>query len=1164
VEIRLLGPLQVRDGDGVVLLPRRQQRALLAALALRPNEVVSTDRLVADLWGERAPASATGSLQNTVSALRKLLGRDVLLTQPPGYRLALEPESVDAHRFERLLAEARSSDAAHRAEVLAEALALWRGPALADLDEGDFARLEAARLDELRVTALEERIDAELELGAHAALVGELETLVATHPLRERLRGQLMLALYRCGRQAEALEVYRAARLALADELGLDPSLELQELERRVLRQDPSLAPPARHVPDAASVAAERRLVSVLVAIPPTHDDPEALRQVLDDLLEATRDTLSRHGGELERFGPEGLVAVFGAGSPRDDDALRAVAAAKELGLPAGVATGEMVGGAGAVFARAAELARGQGVQLDGRTHALVSAVRRLDAPLVGRAEELAQLTAELDAARDEGRCRVVTVLGEPGIGKSRLARELVLHARAETAVLITRCLAYGEGATFLPLLSALRRIEPEAVLADEEDAVLVIERLAALTGETDGASLGESYWAVRRLLEALAASRPVLLVFDDLHWAEPALLDLVDYLAERAAVPVLVLCLARPELERPLGETIRLGPLADEHARLVLLAAAELDEQTQERIVERAEGNALYVQQLAAYAAESGEGLPPTLAAVLAGRLGQLEAAERTVLQRAAVVGKEFTRGAVAALVDDVPVDAQLASLGRRGLIRAARDAEPGDDAYRFHHGLLRDAAYATLTKRDRARLHERHAAWLDRDGPGDDALVGYHLEHAAGLLRSLGEAADELGTAAGDRIGLAAMRAWRQNDARAAVGLLRRATALLPPGERRAELLCELALALLNAGEGDVRDVLARADDEARAAGSRRVSARIAVERSALDFRDGTTAAAELLETALGATGLLAAAGDDRALGRAWLAVGLVHEWACRYADAADAARLAREGYERATFSPAAINSVLAYSLLYGPSHLLDAISQCGDLRERSPDRLSSAHAVAALGALAALEERFADARQLCHEARELYESIGGERVVRWNWSSNAVLVERRAGELDAAAAIAQEARDYFAQRGERPYESTWAARLAELLYWSEEYDAAARAVAGAREGAVGHDVYVQFLWRSTSAKLSARAGRAEDAEQLSGEALQLAAASDSPLLLADLWLARAEVLRLGGRPEEAAGAADRARALLREKGDSAGLAEIDRLLSPRQTKSPTGLFV
>ena len=603
------------------------------------------------------------------------------MTQAPGYRLAVDADSVDATRFESLLEAARAAEPAARAELLRDALALWRGPALADLDEEDFARLEAARLDELRVAAHEERVDAELEVGRHAALVGELETLVATHPLRERLRGQLMLTLYRCGRQAEALEVYRAARLALADELGLDPSPELQELERRVLRQDPSLAAPVTPVADVSPASVERRLVSVLVAVPPAEDDPETLRGRLDDVLASARDILARHGGGLERFGPEGLVAVFGAEAPRDDDAIRATAAAEELGLRAGVATGESVSGAGAVFVRAAELARGPGVQLDERTHALVHAVRRLDAPLVGRVEELARLTGELAAVREDGRCRVVTVLGEPGIGKSRLARELVLSTGAEAHILVARCLSQGEGATFLPLLSALRRIEPEAVLAGELDGTLVLERLAALAGNTDAASLGESYWAVRRLLEALAASRPVLLVLDDVHWAEPALLDLVDYLADRAAVPLLVLCLARPELERALGETTRLGPLADEHALLVVQSAAELDEQTQERIVGLAEGNPLYVEQLAAYAAESGEGLPPTLDAVLAGRLGQLEADERAVLQRAAVVGKEFTRGAVAALIE-APVDAKLASLGRRDSSARRRTPNPATTA--------------------------------------------------------------------------------------------------------------------------------------------------------------------------------------------------------------------------------------------------------------------------------------------------------------------------------------------------------------------------------------------------------------------------------------------------------------------------------------------------
>ncbi|MBA3243638.1 MAG: AAA family ATPase, partial [Actinobacteria bacterium] len=242
MEIRLLGALQLARADALVPLPRRQQRALLAVLALRAGEIVSTDRLIEDLWGADAPRSALGSLQNAVSSLRKAVGPDALLTEPPGYRLAIERAAVDALRFERLVEEARTAPPRERGPLLADALALWRGPALADLAFEPFAAMEIARLEELRLTAVEERLAVDLELGLHAALVPELEVLVTSNPLRERLRGQLMLALYRSGRQAEALAVYRATRLALADELGLAPSRELQELEQAILRQDASLS----------------------------------------------------------------------------------------------------------------------------------------------------------------------------------------------------------------------------------------------------------------------------------------------------------------------------------------------------------------------------------------------------------------------------------------------------------------------------------------------------------------------------------------------------------------------------------------------------------------------------------------------------------------------------------------------------------------------------------------------------------------------------------------------------------------------------------------------------------------------------------------------------------------------------------------------------------
>ena len=250
LEFRILGPVEVEGDAGRIALGGLKQRALLGALLVRAGEVVSTDRLLDELWGEHPPKTATTSLQNMVSQLRKLLGADVVVTRPPGYVLQVEPDQVDAARFEQLVADARRAPPEGRAALLRQALALWRGPALADLAFETFAGGEARRLEELRLEALEERIDSDLELGSGAELVGELERLVAQHPLRERLRGQLMLALYRAGRQAEALQVYHDARRALVDELGIEPSPALQQLYRSILRQDVTLA---RRTPGVAA-----------------------------------------------------------------------------------------------------------------------------------------------------------------------------------------------------------------------------------------------------------------------------------------------------------------------------------------------------------------------------------------------------------------------------------------------------------------------------------------------------------------------------------------------------------------------------------------------------------------------------------------------------------------------------------------------------------------------------------------------------------------------------------------------------------------------------------------------------------------------------------------------------------------------------------------------
>ena len=267
MEFRILGPLEVSDGGGQVSLGGGKPRALLAVLLLHPNEVVSADRLIDELWGEDSPERAAAALRVNVSRLRKALSQDVLATKSPGYVIRVEPEELDLHRFERLVDEGRSLLArglpADASERLREALSLWRGPALADFAYESFAQTAIARLEEIRLAAVELRIDADLALGRHDELVGELEALVAEHPLRERLRRYLMTALYRSGRQAEALDAYRDARRALVDELGIEPSAALQELERAILRQEPALNLPAT-VPASVGEAAER---SILVAI---------------------------------------------------------------------------------------------------------------------------------------------------------------------------------------------------------------------------------------------------------------------------------------------------------------------------------------------------------------------------------------------------------------------------------------------------------------------------------------------------------------------------------------------------------------------------------------------------------------------------------------------------------------------------------------------------------------------------------------------------------------------------------------------------------------------------------------------------------------------------------------------------------------------------------
>ena len=382
MQFQLLGPLRVVEGDRDLTPPRPKQRVLLAMLLLHREQVVAGPQLIEALWGEEPPESAQTALHGHISALRKLIGADRIRTRPPGYMLQVSADEVDLAQFESLVAQARErDDPAQRSSRLLEALELWSGEPLADLRYEPVAQREVARLEELRLGALEERIDCDLALGRHHELVSELEPLVAAHPFRERLCGQLMLALYRCGRQADALHVLQSERQKLAEELGLAPGPALQELERRILNQDPSLdhegrTDGPRPAPAEPRAGTERKLATILLAdvIGSTElgerADPERLDALLSVCFETLSDVVASWGGTVEKHIGDAIVGVFGVPAAHENDPERALRASLELldrleelngrfherhgitlAMRIGINTGEVVSGEGRLVA---------------------------------------------------------------------------------------------------------------------------------------------------------------------------------------------------------------------------------------------------------------------------------------------------------------------------------------------------------------------------------------------------------------------------------------------------------------------------------------------------------------------------------------------------------------------------------------------------------------------------------------------------------------------------------------------------------------------------------------------------------------------------------------------------------------------------------------------
>jgi DNA-binding SARP family transcriptional activator/tetratricopeptide (TPR) repeat protein len=1205
VEFRVLGPLGVVEDGRPVPLDRRRMRALLAFLLLHANELVSSDRLIDEVWGPDPPKTAGASLQNYISRLRKAIGPELIVSQAPGYVLRVDPERFDLARFERLTAEARGAEPRERAEKLRAALALWRGPALEDLAFEPFARDEVGRLEEARLAALEERIDADLEIGRDGELVGELEQLVEEHPLRERFRGQLMRALYRAGRQADALAAFQTARQVLLDELGLEPSGELRNLQQAILQQDPSLGARAAVVVERG---ADRRRVSVLFCDLvgsgelAAQLDPEAYRTLLSRYFDAVRAPIERHGGTIEKFIGDAVFAVFGVPELHEDDALRAVRAAieardalraQEIAARIGVSTGEVhvlsapgedlhVSGAAASVASQLEgRAPAGGILISEETHTLVrdalraenvdgawlvhelvpgapAYARRLDAPLVGRTDELARLHSAYVDARDSRRARVVTVVGEAGIGKTRLMRELLARMGDEARVLVGRCVSYGEGATYLPIAEMVRQAAREPSLAGirelldgEEDAGQVAQRIAELIGISEGpAAPGEVFWAVRRFAEAVARRQPTVLVLDDIHWAEPTLLDLVEYLGEWIEAPVFILCAARAEMldERPAwggptstGFLVELVPLEPPDVATLVVGLAEepLDPELEERIVEQAGGNPLYAEQLVALSREapdlSLDDTPPTVEALIASRLDRLDPRELAVLRRASVVGRLFTREELDDMTpaaDAGRTERHLVDLTQRGLVH------PGADRFRFHHALVRDVAYRGIPKADRADLHEQAAHGLDRRDAADE-VVGYHFEHAHHYLVELtpgDERARELASAGGERLGRAGIRAWKRADAPAAANLLTRAVDLTPWATG---LLCELALALNARGQRDrAQEVLATVADDADETNVLRAR----IESEFLRSLSEPERAGKLLEIASAAVPVLEAGSDDRALGRAYVAIAHVRGgFYCEYAEMQKASERALACYRREGWSSSTALDFLGSALCWGPTPVEDAIARCeGLLDVHRGDKASEANLFVWLGTLEAMRGRWEAGRARVELARTSYRDLGLTDAEIDTCARALGFLEQLAGRLDEAEAAYRAGCVYLQERHLTAVLATRAAELAGVLYEQKRYDEAAERVAQASELAGTDDLDATLVRLPVEARVAARQGALDEAHRIARNAVEVASETDALGRRAEALTALADVEELAGRDSDARSPLAEALALHEQKGN------------------------
>jgi class 3 adenylate cyclase len=897
--------------------------------------------------------------------------------------------------------------------------------------------------------------------------------------------------------------------------------------------------------------------------------DPEALRATMRRYYEQMREVLERHGGTVEKFVGDAVMAVFGVPVAHEDDALRAVRAAWEmreavrgldLSARVGVNTGLVVAGDGDslvtgdavnVAARLEQAAGAGEILIGEETRRLVrdavetepvevvargkpaplgafrllaldqqapGVARRFDTPLVGRERELRLLEHAYERSSGERSCHLVTILGPAGVGKSRLVAEFLDSVQA--AVVRGRCLGYGDGITFWPVIEVLKQLGAEKA----------IETIAV-----GASSANDLFWEVRAVLEETAASRPLVVVFDDIQWAEGTFLDLIDHVADLSrGAPILLLCLARPELLdlRPgwgggklnATTTFLEALTAEESARLLHeLGDAVMDAPTRQRILAAAAGNPLFMEEMLALALEGVDvGAPPTINALLQARLDLLGEAERAVIERGAVEGEVFHRSAVQLLLDGAGdgVDAQLVGLVRKELIRPDRAMFPGDVAFRFRHLLIRDAAYDALPKEARAVLHARFAAWLATQPAliELDELAGYHLEQAARYHAELGKPDAELETRAGGHLAAAGQAALARSDHAAAASLLERSRVLLADDDpRRAQAGVALAEAAASDYErhDEVLAELLRSRDPVVVANARVVDAAGRFHHEPEGASDAARAVlAEVLP-------VLEGAGDTAGLARAAMLEFLPNLMVCQGGPATAALRRAigyaqKIGDRRTEGVAALFISATAGMGSASATELEQIVAELEAVGDIGP---SLRAAIAAIGGCALLcRNDIAGARERMQTSVALLGEIGSD-VHQSTFGMLQAVVEFHADEPEAAIRILEPAAGRLVERGVVSYASTLFAMLAVAHQRCGRPAAAQAAADRCLELTAGDDVINFALVNGVRARLAADRDEHAEARTLAADALRWALSTDFLVYRGDAYSDLAYVLQRAG---------------------------------------------